>query len=156
MPGFIEYGLLSQNSLIMLQQLMSNIFVPLLNVKSISTNEGNNLTLRLDSVNFQIRVIWKIYKNVISPDSVWFSESFPVIGYWKFIGIKKLWRFLIPEFKLFSLTPTINLVQHPKMTTPLFTRSSIFAEAYSAYQLITFHRFSDVLEVLNRDKLVKV
>ena len=42
MPGFIEYGLLSQNSLIMLQQLMSNIFVPLLNVKSISTNEGNS------------------------------------------------------------------------------------------------------------------
>ena len=56
MPGFIEYGLLSQNSLIMLQQLMSNIFVPLLNVKSISTNEGNNLThiLRLDSVIFQM------------------------------------------------------------------------------------------------------
>ena len=41
MPGYIEYGLLSQNSLIMLQQLMSNIFVPLLNVKSISTNEGS-------------------------------------------------------------------------------------------------------------------
>ena len=56
MPGFIEYGLLSQNSLIMLQQLMSNIFVPLLNVKSISTNEGNALKhiLRLNFVNFQI------------------------------------------------------------------------------------------------------
>lgn len=80
MPGFIEYGLLSQNSLIMLQQLMSNIFVPLLNVKSISTNEGNYLTdiLRLDSVNFQIRVIRKFDKNVISPDSTGFSESFPL------------------------------------------------------------------------------
>ena len=29
-------------------------------------------------------------------------------------------------------------------------------KADSDYQLITFHRFSDVLEVLNRDKPVKV
>ena len=34
MPRFIEYGVLSQSSLVMLQQLMTNIYVPLLNSKS--------------------------------------------------------------------------------------------------------------------------
>ena len=39
MPRFIEYGVLNQNSLIMLQQLMSNIFMPLLSVKTLSSAE---------------------------------------------------------------------------------------------------------------------
>ena len=42
MPRYIEYGVLSQNSLIMLQQLMTNIYVPLLNSKSSLTQANDD------------------------------------------------------------------------------------------------------------------
>lgn len=42
MPRLIEYGVLSQNSLIMLQQLMTNIYVPLLNSKSSLTQANDD------------------------------------------------------------------------------------------------------------------
>ena len=46
MPRYIEYGVLSQNSLIMLQQLMTNIYVPLLNSKSSLSTASDDATAK--------------------------------------------------------------------------------------------------------------
>ena len=46
MPRYIEYGVLSQNSLIMLQQLMTNIYVPLLNSKSSLSTTPDDATAK--------------------------------------------------------------------------------------------------------------
>ena len=49
MPRFIEYGVLSQSSLVMLQQLMTNIYVPLLNSKSSVVQVGRTVLCLLVS-----------------------------------------------------------------------------------------------------------
>ena len=36
MPRYVEYGVLNAHSLVMLHQLMENVFVPYLNTKSVS------------------------------------------------------------------------------------------------------------------------
>ena len=83
-----------------------------------SIYRGKHPRIRAPPTQFQklsqilkIEFSWNWTKTFISQESAWFIESFQIIGFDKFSWIKKLWRFLIPEFNLsIELNTTIMII----------------------------------------------
>ena len=51
-------------------------------------------------INLKTRFPGNLIKSLTFPESAWFTEPVPIFRIKKIVEIKKLWRFLVPEFNL--------------------------------------------------------